>query len=68
MNQLVELDENQWKSFDHLVQNQGKIKGMFDKGARQKEFQKGDLVLMWNKKSEKSGKHGKFDSLWFGPY
>jgi hypothetical protein len=23
---------------------------------------------MWNKKKEKPGKHGKFDSLWLGTY
>ena len=31
-------------------------------------FQKGDMVLLWDKRREKPGKHGKFDSLWMGPY
>jgi hypothetical protein len=31
-------------------------------------MKKRDLVLMWDKKKEKPGKHGKFDSLWLGPY
>jgi hypothetical protein len=32
------------------------------------KFSKGDLVLLWNKIIEKAGKHGKFESLWLGPY
>jgi hypothetical protein len=28
----------------------------------------GDLVLLWDKKSEKERDHGKFDRLWLGPY
>jgi hypothetical protein len=28
----------------------------------------GDTVLLWDKGREKPGKHGKFDSLWLGPY
>jgi hypothetical protein len=30
--------------------------------------QVGNLVLLWDKKNEKSGDRGKFDSLWLGPY
>ena len=25
-------------------------------------------MLLWDKRREKPGKHGKFDSLWMGPY
>jgi hypothetical protein len=28
----------------------------------------GDTFLLWDKGREKSGKYGKFDSLWLGPY
>jgi hypothetical protein len=28
----------------------------------------GDTVLLWDKGKEKSCRHGKFDSLWLGPY
>ena len=54
MNQLIELDENRRK--------------VFDKSSRQRDFQVGDTVLLWDKRREKPGKHGKFDSLWTGPY
>ena len=40
------------------------MKGTFDKSARQRSFQVGDIVLLWDKRREKPGKHGKFDSLW----
>jgi hypothetical protein len=32
--------------------------------SRPRTFHKGDTVLLW----DKSEKHGKFDSLWIGPY
>ena len=33
-----------------------------------KEFNKGDLVLLWDKRSEKPDNHKKFQILWLGPY
>jgi len=44
------------------------VKKAFDKKVGQRDFQPGDLALMWDKHREKLGKHGKFDSLWRGPY
>jgi hypothetical protein len=63
VNQLVELKENQQKAFNHLVEKQEKVKGAFDKIGHPRVLQKGDLVLMRDKKKEKRGKHNKFDSL-----
>ena len=63
MNQLIELDENRRKVFDHSLKNQDKVKKAFDKSSRQRDFQVGDVVLLWDKKREKPGKHGKFDNL-----
>ena len=40
----------------------------FDKSTQRGPFQVGDIVLCWDKQREKPGKHGKFDSLWLGPY
>ena len=31
-------------------------------------FQVGDWVLKWDALKEKRGNHGKFDSLWTGPF
>lgn len=41
---------------------------MFDQSSYDREFKEGDLVLLWDKRSEKSGNHKKFQSLWLGPY
>jgi hypothetical protein len=68
MNQLIELDENIRKTFDHSLKSQDKVKKAFDKSSRKRDFQVGDTVLLWDKGREKTGKHGKFDSLWTGPY
>lgn len=68
MNQLIELDENRRKTFDHNLKNQDKVKKAFDKSSRQRDFQVGDTVLLWDKRREKPEKHEKFDSLWTGPY
>jgi hypothetical protein len=55
-------------AFDQMTKNQEKVKGTFDRKARQRDFKKGDQVLMWDKRREKPGMHKKFDSLWLGPY
>ena len=36
--------------------------------ARPHNFLKGDEVLLWDKRKEPKGLHGKFDSLWKGPF
>jgi hypothetical protein len=51
-----------------MTRNQEKIKNTFDHKAKERNFTKGDLVLMWDKRREKPGMHKKFDSLWGGPY
>jgi hypothetical protein len=33
-----------------------------------KKFQKGELVLLWNKAKEKPSIHTKFEALWIVPY
>jgi len=68
IDELIELDENRRYDFDHLIYNQEKKKSKFDKNTRRKRFQKGDFVILWNKRNEKAGKHGKFESIWLGPY
>lgn len=42
-----------------------RIKG-FNKRSRQREFQLGYLVLLWNKIIEEPGKHGKFEKYLVG--
>jgi hypothetical protein len=50
------------------LQKQSKVKKAFYKSARKRDFLVGDTVFLWDKGREKPGKHGKFDSLWLGPY
>jgi hypothetical protein len=68
IDQLIELDESRRKDLDQMARNQDKIKGTFDHKARQRNFEDGDLLLMWGKRKEKPRMHKKFDRLWFGPY
>ena len=68
IDQLVELDESRREAFQQIVTQQGKTKEQFDLHARDREFKVGDIVLLWDKRYEKPGKHAKFDSLWLGPY
>jgi hypothetical protein len=68
VNQIIELDEIRRKAYDQNCRNQNRVKKAFDRSARHRDFIVGDTVLLWDKGREKPGKHGKFDSLWLGPY
>jgi hypothetical protein len=67
-NQLMELDETQRSALGQMTRNQEKIKNTFDHKSKERNFIKGDLVLLWDKRKEKPSMHKKFDSLWGGPY
>jgi hypothetical protein len=51
-----------------MNQRQQTIKKYFDQSATTKYFQKGKLVLLWNKAKENPSLHTKFEALWIGPY
>jgi len=55
-------------AYTQFTDYQAHIKKVFDRKAKDKEFPVGDMVLLWDKKNEKSGDHDKFNSLWLGPY
>eukprot|EP00253_Pinus_taeda_P025557 PITA_25557 len=68
INQIIKLnnenrDEVQYK----LMKYQNKMKTLFDRRARERDFKEGDVVLRWDARREEKGKHGKFDNLWFRP-
>jgi hypothetical protein len=44
------------------------MKEIFDKKAKEDIFQTGDLVLKWDAYRQDKGNHGKFDTLWIGPF
>jgi hypothetical protein len=47
---------------------QDKMKTIFYRRAKQRNFVPSDLVLRWDTKREDHGKHGNFDNLWLGPF
>lgn len=68
IDQIVELDETRRGAFEHCCKNQSRVKRNFDKSSRNRMFSNNDMVLLWDRRNEKPGNHGKFDSLWLGPY
>jgi len=68
IDQIVELDETHRIAFDNICKSQSNIKKIFDKSSRSRSLQVGDMVLLWDCKNKKPGKHKKFDSLSLGPY
>lgn len=65
---LSQLEEQRTQVVDRIAQHQQQVKVLFDKKEKQKGFQVGDHVLLWDKRREPKGLHGKFDSLWRGPF
>ena len=68
INQLIKLDESRRNSLEQSIRNLNKVKRKFDISTQLGSFQVGDTVLRWDKRWEKPRKHGKFNSLWLGPY
>ena len=62
------LEEERDKLVDHITEHQMKVKHIFDMKARPHNFLEGDEVLLWDKRKEPKGLHGKFVSLWKGPF
>ena len=65
---MIELDESRRNSLEQSIKNSDKAKRTFDRSTWLGLFQVGDIVLHWDKRREKPGKHRKFDNLWLGPY
>jgi len=65
---LAELDETRRLAQRQNVKLQSQVKYLFDKKAKDRKFEIDDLVLMWNSRCQEKGKHGKFESLWLGPF
>ena len=68
MMDLVELQQIREQFIGKLEVHQQRIKGMFGKREKVDNFQVGDWVLKWDAVRQDKGKHGKFDSLWIGPF
>jgi hypothetical protein len=68
INQIIHLQQSREEVYNKTQVVQESIKKIFDKRTKEDDFELGDLVLRWDARNEYKGKHGKFDSLWKGPY
>ncbi|KAH9293197.1 hypothetical protein KI387_041603, partial [Taxus chinensis] len=55
---LAALEEKRVRVIDRITEHQNQVKRLFDKKAKQRDFQVGDLVLLWDKQREPKGMHG----------
>ena len=67
IDQLVELDEVGRSNFDQMFINQEKINETLDQKNYNGLFEKGYIILIWDKRKDKSIMHKKLGSLWLGP-
>jgi hypothetical protein len=65
---LIEVQQVREKVQIKSQAHQARIKEIFDKRTKERNFMIGDLVLKWDARREAKGKHGKFDNLWLGPF
>ncbi|XP_057813573.2 uncharacterized protein LOC131027507 [Cryptomeria japonica] len=56
---LMKLEEEREMLVDRIMEHQNRVKKIFDMRARPRGFLKGDEVLLWDKKKEPKGAHGK---------
>ena len=68
MMDLVELQQIREHMVGKSEAHQQRIKGMFDKREKENNFQVRHWVLKWDVVRQEKWKHGKFDSLWMGPF
>lgn len=65
---LSQLEETRVEVVDRIVAHQSQVKALFDRKTTSRDFAIGDQVLLWDKRREPKGLHGKFDSLWRSPF
>ena len=68
INQTIHLQQTREEVYHRTQVLQEKLKKVFDKRTKAKDFFIGDKVLKWDSRREDKGKHGKFDFLWKGPF
>eukprot|EP00253_Pinus_taeda_P008087 PITA_08087 len=68
VNQIICLQQNRDQVYNRVQILQEKLKKDFDRRTKAEDFNMGDKVLKWDSRRENKGKHGKFDSLWRGPF
>ena len=68
VNQIVCLQQTREEVYNRVQVLQEKLKKAYDRKTKAEDFNIGDKVLKWDSRRESKGKHGKFDSLWRGPF
>ena len=68
INQTIHLHQTREEVYQRSQILQEKLKNIFDKRAKAKDFFKGEKVLKGDSRREDKGKHGKFDFLCKGPF
>jgi hypothetical protein len=68
INQIICLQQTREEVYNRVQVLQEKLKKAFDRRTKAEDFNIGDKVLKWDSRRESKGKHGKFDSLWRGPF
>jgi hypothetical protein len=66
--ELLQLEEQREEEILEMKKIQQVVKRYFDKRTNSKDFQKYQLVLLWNKEKEKPYFHTKIEAHWIGPY
>ncbi|MCY6488161.1 hypothetical protein, partial [Actinobacillus pleuropneumoniae] len=64
INQTIHLQQTREEVYHRTQVLQDKLKKIFDKRIKAKDFFIGNKVLRWDSMREDKGKHGKFDFLW----
>lgn len=65
---LTKLKEDMNKMIDRIIEHQIKVKKFVGQNQRPRKFMPSDEILLWDKRNKKKWSHGKFESLWKGPF
>lgn len=65
---LSKIEEERQELVDHITPHQARVNKFFYHRARPRRFMPGDQVLLQDRRQEPKGAHGKFASLWKGPF
>lgn len=57
INHIIELNEDRVEVHYKLKKYRSKMKSLFDRKSRERDFREGDLVLRWDARRKEKGKH-----------
>lgn len=65
---LINIEDERERVVDHITIHLAWVKKIFEKKSRPRNLMENDKVFLWDKNRESKGAHGKFESLWKGPF